>query len=77
MLPPFLPCRAARTLIVYLQETNIIMCQWLVSYMARNPINLSGSREVRGRRALWLWANLGKIVSGLASVETGFTPAGP
>lgn len=40
-----LTLRAARTLVVYLQETNINVCQWLVTFMNKNPINLSGTWE--------------------------------
>lgn len=49
MHPLPLPClhRAARTLVVYLQETNLNVCQWLMAFMRENPITLTGSWEVR------------------------------
>jgi hypothetical protein len=37
--------RACRTLIVYLQETNLTAAQWLVTYMQENPLTLTGSWE--------------------------------
>jgi len=40
------PCRATRTLITYLQETNLALCYWLVKFQSANPITLSGSWEV-------------------------------
>lgn len=41
-----LTARASRTLIVYLQETNLNLAHWLASFMRANPISLSsGSWE--------------------------------
>jgi len=37
--------RAARTLVVYLQETNIIVSEWLLNYMRENSIPASGAWE--------------------------------
>jgi len=40
-----LTARASRTLVVYLQETNMCVAQWLVNFMHDHPITLSGSWE--------------------------------
>lgn len=32
-------------MIIYLQETNVVACQWLMTFMNANPITLSGSWE--------------------------------
>ncbi|GAX76567.1 hypothetical protein CEUSTIGMA_g4013.t1 [Chlamydomonas eustigma] len=37
--------RACRTLIVYLQETNLTVAHWLVAYMQENPLTLTGTWE--------------------------------
>lgn len=37
--------RACRTLVIYLYETNLNVAQWLNSFMAENPITLSGTWE--------------------------------
>ena len=55
-----LPClhRAARTLVVYLQETNLNVCQWLMAFMRENPITLTGSWEVRAVHGLGVQAGV-------------------
>lgn len=45
-LPSLLP-RAAKTLLVYLQELNPIVFQWLYRFMEQNPIP---SKQARARR---------------------------
>jgi len=40
-----LTVRATRTLIAYLQETNLALAYWLMKFQTSNPITLSGSWE--------------------------------
>lgn len=50
--------RACRTLVVYLQETNLSVAQWLVTYMQQNPITLTGTWEVSPASSLRCTAGL-------------------
>lgn len=52
---------------VYLQETNLNVCQWLMAFMRENPITLTGSWEVRAVHGL-------EVQAGVQHAGLGFRP---
>ena len=64
-----LTIRAIRTLIVYLQETNLNLSHWLAQYLMQNPITLSGSwKDISGDA--WL-ENLIRLPTQVSKYDVG------